>query len=292
MLRCFSCKILKPLTKFNKNKGNLTGYASYCKPCRTIHRRRELGTESGCISKLVTRSKTKARARGETYPKKGEHNIDVEFVNRQLELQKYKCYYSGLGVTFGHGDRTRASLERLDDQKGYTQDNTVIICSMFNVGSGRTLSRQKFEHVRTHNDRPMTRQEFDQQSAELESFARKLAKDARKNSRWRSKRRPHEDHRMTISYKFIMDLIWQQRGLCAYSDVRMVFRPNEPNWMASLERLDPTQGYNESNTALVCIEFNTHHQLDRDLVQSFREDGDTRKRRQIDEKKHVVPTLA
>jgi hypothetical protein len=46
----------------------------------------------------------------------------------------------------------------------------------------------------------------------------------------------------------------RQKGLCAYSDMCMTW--NSENWNVGLERVDVHEGYTDSNTVLICREFN------------------------------------
>ncbi|CAE7351518.1 y01B [Symbiodinium natans] len=61
----------------------------------------------------------------------------------------------------------------------------------------------------------------------------------------------------TIDHNYLLDLIVQQRGLCAYSGVPMeMFRPNS-HWRISLERIDTSVGYVKGNCCLIAQEFNS-----------------------------------
>lgn len=62
-------------------------------------------------------------------------DIDFDFVRQQMRKQRGRCYYSGLKLVIKRGlgskgsrNRLAPSLERIDNTKGYTRDNTVIVC--------------------------------------------------------------------------------------------------------------------------------------------------------------------
>eukprot|EP00397_Hematodinium_sp_SG-2012_P063937 GEMP01089338.1.p1 GENE.GEMP01089338.1~~GEMP01089338.1.p1 ORF type:complete len:192 (+),score=15.75 GEMP01089338.1:42-578(+) len=54
----------------------------------------------------------------------------------------------------------------------------------------------------------------------------------------------------------IVTLYRKQRGLCYYAGIKMTLKPHS-TWMCSIERLDNTKGYVNSNVALICYEFQT-----------------------------------
>jgi hypothetical protein len=60
-----------------------------------------------------------------------------------------------------------------------------------------------------------------------------------------------------ITYEYLTDLLRYQRGRCAYSGIKLNYgNSRENDWIASLERINPTRGYLKSNVCLICSEFN------------------------------------
>lgn len=57
--------------------------------------------------------------------------------------QNGKCFYSGIQMTPESCSNWMCSLERLNDDKGYTIDNVVLICFEFNNGVKWTLDKVK-----------------------------------------------------------------------------------------------------------------------------------------------------
>lgn len=71
-----------------------------------------------------------------------------------------------------------------------------------------------------------------------------------------SKSRGHAAPELT--QQILIDLLNQQRGLCAYSGLKMNFGSiRELDWVCSVDRRDVSQGYKMDNVFLVCYEFNT-----------------------------------
>ncbi|CAE8595177.1 unnamed protein product [Polarella glacialis] len=71
---------------------------------------------------------------------------------------------------------------------------------------------------------------------------------------YRSKKR---DQSNTLTIPDILDMIWDQKGCCAYSGVSMQLCIPNSHWRMSLERKNNDIGYNISNCVLVASEFNS-----------------------------------
>ena len=60
-----------------------------------------------------------------------------------------------------------------------------------------------------------------------------------------------------VEYDHILDLILEQRGLCAYSGVPMEMLKPHSHWRMSIERIDTSTGYVKGNYCLIAAEFNS-----------------------------------
>ncbi|CAE8582632.1 unnamed protein product [Polarella glacialis] len=74
------------------------------------------------------------------------------------------------------------------------------------------------------------------------------------SARMRSRKR---DQPCTLVRDDILDMLWQQKGSCAYSSVAMEELLPNSHWRMSLERKDNTKGYCRENCVLIAGEFNT-----------------------------------
>ena len=69
-----------------------------------------------------------------------------------------------------------------------------------------------------------------------------------------------------IDAAYLLDLVLEQGGLCAYSGVPMeLLKPNS-HWRASIERIDNGQGYVKGNCCLIAAEFNSSTQWSKQKV--------------------------
>ena len=73
-----------------------------------------------------------------------EFNITENEIFEILEKQNFKCALSGVNIIFGetatnHKKNTTASIDRIDNSKGYTKENIQIVHKIINI------MRNKFE---------------------------------------------------------------------------------------------------------------------------------------------------
>ena len=86
-----------------------------------------------------------------------------------------------------------------------------------------------------------------------------LLRTARTSSKRREKKKTKRDHTFTLSLQDIIDLINNQKGLCAVSGIPLTYGCNK-SWSASLDRIDISKSYTKENVQIVCGEFNCHDQ--------------------------------
>jgi hypothetical protein len=86
-----------------------------------------------------------------------------------------------------------------------------------------------------------------------------LLSSARNSTDLRNKKGRQQD--FTINFNDLIEIYNEQNGLCAYSGIPLQFGSYlHKDWVVSLERIDPTQGYTRDNVCLICIEFNSSDQ--------------------------------
>lgn len=83
------------------------------------------------------------RSQQYTYPINPIHkiNITVDDLRRKFQEQGGKCYWFGIPLDpydiFESYNMRMMSVDRLDNNIGYTYDNIVITCRFANIGRGR-----------------------------------------------------------------------------------------------------------------------------------------------------------
>ena len=123
---CRTCNIAKLDEDFYPNYTS-GGRKRQCKSCHNFQRRYNL------ISNMVSNAKQRAKRNNL------EFDIDQEFIIELKSKQGNLCALSGWELDWDHtssGKRicpfNRASLDRIDSQKGYTKDNVQLLADMVN----------------------------------------------------------------------------------------------------------------------------------------------------------------
>lgn len=198
-----------------------------------------------------------------------------------LKMQNFKCVYSCRRLT-----ASTVSLERLDETKGYSPENCVLIDIHFQTG-GRQWSCEKFISVYEFNytdtyDEHEVRETINWN--QLTKFERrslgysnkqhatglyKILEQLRNSTRSSTKTRNlngcnHEQSEITIEY--LIEIWEKQRGRCYYLDIPL---NTEGEWQVSIERLDESKGYTKDNVVLVAQETqNAYAQWSKEFVKS------------------------
>ena len=141
---CMKCTVDKDLNDdFHKNSKKDSGRAYTCKTCVNQQKHEYRSTSDGCIKHSVNNCKTDAKRRGE----KGrigasECTLTEDQVKEMFKKQKGLCYYYNSPLKFTRGG-DKMSIERLDNTKGYTQENCVLVCQLANGFAQTTLKNIK-----------------------------------------------------------------------------------------------------------------------------------------------------
>lgn len=155
---CTKCECLKELDKFVKNKNNKSGHRSICKECRNsetrewskktgYHRKKfSKNPEPILLAQKKYRESNKEKIR-EKALNKYKNNIPMVLFNSSKKRAKKRgiihnistediiipetCPVLGIPIFSTHGTgrptANSPSLDRIDNTKGYTKDNIIVI---------------------------------------------------------------------------------------------------------------------------------------------------------------------
>jgi hypothetical protein len=117
-------------------------------------------TLRGYLMKRLDSAKTHSKAKKRRDNIYAEFSLTFEELLAKIIQQKGRCYYSNIPMTYKPKSHWMCSIERLNNKKGYTNENTVLICIEFNTGdwSAHTndndgssqWSREKFKYLLEH----------------------------------------------------------------------------------------------------------------------------------------------
>lgn len=132
---CPGCNKIKSIKDFHKNKSRYDGLKNVCIKCSSLRDKKD--SVKNWASILVC----SARKRIKTPP----CNLTKEFILELYEKQNHKCYWYDIEMlpSLNPCDPQQPTIDRLDQDKGYTQDNVVLSCFAANIGRNIT-SKERF----------------------------------------------------------------------------------------------------------------------------------------------------
>lgn len=109
-----------------------------CKKCK-IEKSNEWINKNFVKSQLL-QAKHRAKRDGLIF------EIDINFINRKLIEQDYRCKLSGIEMVMTNNKWNSLSFDRLDSNIGYTVDNTILVTKFVNI-SKNTYSVHEFKQI-------------------------------------------------------------------------------------------------------------------------------------------------
>jgi hypothetical protein len=128
---CIKCKQILPIEEMVKSKQYKDGIFPYCKPCMktcSLEQRK-----NNPLQRILANAKSSAKKR----------NIEFSLNIEDIVIPEF-CPYLGIKLTITAGEgllETAATIDRIDNLKGYTKDNIMIISHKANRVKGE-LSKE------------------------------------------------------------------------------------------------------------------------------------------------------
>jgi len=92
------------------------------------------------VSNLVVKSRWRAK------DKAMDFNIDNEYIKNLIAKQNGRCAESGVVLTYKTNCFNKASIDRINSDKGYTKRNVQIVTRQINMAKGE-LNTQEFRSM-------------------------------------------------------------------------------------------------------------------------------------------------
>ena len=147
--KCRICKKTKKLIEFYFDRKCRDNLQKKCKSCANSQNKNYLkktirygdNWQKFIISGL--RHSTSLARLSEKYDKdfnlEAMSEITIDFLTKLKEKQNNKCNWFGVDIDFSRNDWLRSpSLDRLDNDKGYTRDNVVLTCRCANLARNKS----------------------------------------------------------------------------------------------------------------------------------------------------------
>jgi hypothetical protein len=131
---CSKCGEIKLLSMFPRNSRRIDGRQSWCYVCTAEYNRERDNTRTGFLRRAWNNMRNTARHRGSL----GRHTASICTLQFgallcMLEQQQERCAISSLPVVCMRSSDWMVSIDRIDDDKGYTMSNTRLIASELNT---------------------------------------------------------------------------------------------------------------------------------------------------------------
>tara|TARA_X000000950_G_scaffold197326_2_gene237605 strand:- start:14371 stop:14862 length:492 start_codon:yes stop_codon:yes gene_type:complete len=129
--KCLSCGKVKPIERFELDR-RVNGYRlNHCRPCRQAGKRKKISeTPYAYTNNLYSHLRSRRK-------KTHEFTLEREDLHTMYDQQKGLCAYSGMIMTYikdGSGYHlTNISIDRINNDKGYTIDNVCLVCLAINM---------------------------------------------------------------------------------------------------------------------------------------------------------------
>jgi len=134
LLHCTNCDEYLDKSNFCKDRQALS---SQCRDCTKVKFDAYRQTLRGFVKRLlhhVEKHVAKISKNNKRSKENSEFTLTLENVLQKIIDQKGRCAYSGIPLAFTLNSSWRMSIERINNRRGYTIDNIVLICIEFNTG--------------------------------------------------------------------------------------------------------------------------------------------------------------
>lgn len=129
--QCTHCQKTLPIDHFTKNTSVSSGYGGHCKKCHNSKNRRHHHTRKNDSDYRASSLLSAARNRTD------DVSLTKEWIANKIAGGF--CEASGLPFDLDSGRPARPftpSLDRIDPTKGYTPENTQVVCWIYNRAKG------------------------------------------------------------------------------------------------------------------------------------------------------------
>lgn len=276
---CVRCKTLRSLEMFrNCEIGFMLKFAQ-CKICQHTD---SLNLDFQLNSLLrAAKNRCSERIFKNMRLEVSEYDLNLNFMKEMWNLQSGICSYSGIYMNINPHSDFKFSLERINNDRGYTMNNVTFIIGELNTS--KKWNKEKIRVITTfliyenpslneidtrNKDFPIRRKAqcrtCDSMIFYKIGYCRSCYKvnsiaEILRNIKNSCARRNRKDF-PTLRPPTLNDLwnqLQSQRGKCFYSDMNMTFNGRRDDWNISIERLDTTKGYEVGNFVFICEEFNS-----------------------------------
>lgn len=133
---CKRCGKRRKAAEFHRDKTRKDGLRTWCKSCTNEYHRDRV--EADPLGEFIRSLVGSARARSKA--KKMDFSLTAECVAEMYEAQAGRCSVTGIEMSYIRYDgkhATNLSIDRINNDRGYTPDNIRLVCSNVNRMRGQ-----------------------------------------------------------------------------------------------------------------------------------------------------------
>lgn len=119
---CNKCKINKNLSEYHKRKSSKDGVTNFCKECKSYQKSEYRKTKQGVIASIYDHEKGSSITRGHNQPTYTLSELSLWLTNDWI----FDLLYTNW-VNCGYLKDMKPSIDRIDDDKGYSFKNIQIM---------------------------------------------------------------------------------------------------------------------------------------------------------------------
>jgi hypothetical protein len=241
-IKCKLCNENKFINNYHSERKSTKGIQTTCNDCRTLSK--------DCLIYKINCLLSRVKLRN--IPIETSMSV-VEMINIIKTRQNDLDYYTMIPLSYISGSPFSPSPEKIDRDGGYLVDNTALCFQILNVGGEHNWTRKLTLQIYFAN-------EFIPRVIDLNKSLKlkKMYNETKGHARSRGKnkqRRKDNAGEHTLTFEECIELVTEQGWRCALSKLPLVFKSHH-KWMASIDRIDPGEGYHKWNCRIVIYRLN------------------------------------
>lgn len=153
---CSTCQKTKPISEFNKHKGNKDGLAYECRSCKHEYNKSFRENIKSNPYKLtsdgtpnwVYKLYRRILSTDKRYKIDSVRLITKDDIIEKFASQNGQCYYTGLVMDLENYNKPFSiSVDRVDSELPYSKGNTVLCCLSANLGKNMFKADEYLEFI-------------------------------------------------------------------------------------------------------------------------------------------------
>lgn len=141
---CPQCNVTKDVSEYGKDNDAKDGLARQCRACRSKYAQQYGNTAGGFLQKLLGTARSSTTKR-EMLGRNHEFTLTIDELKAKWMKQDGRCAITSMPMVLKPHSNFKCSIERIDNNLGYTDGNTTLIISECNTASQWTV--EKAQHL-------------------------------------------------------------------------------------------------------------------------------------------------